>query len=118
MKYGKIWGHTTPLLVTPTIEVHKIFSQKGRKCSEHKHQFKWNAFYCISGNVNIFVQKASYPLTDKTNLQAGGITTVSPGETHWFEAEEDSVLLELYYMQALSEDIIRKNTGGVVAGKQ
>jgi len=113
MIYGKVWGTTEPLLVTPMVEVHRIKTNKGFKCSEHMHQFKWNGFYCISGGVKIHVRKNNYDLTDVTVLGPNDFTSVKPGEYHWFESVLDSVLLEIYYPEAISEDIVRKSVGGM-----
>ena len=113
MIYGKVWGTTEPLLVTPMVEVHRIKTNKGYKCSEHMHQYKWNGFYCISGGTKIQVRKNNYDLTDVTTLSPGDFTSVKPGEYHWFESVFDSVLLEIYYPEAISEDIVRKSVGGM-----
>ena len=67
MIYGKVWGSTEPLLVTPFIELHRITTLPGYKCSEHKHEHKWNGFYCISGLMDINVRKNDYDLIDTTS---------------------------------------------------
>jgi mannose-6-phosphate isomerase-like protein (cupin superfamily) len=115
MIHGKVWGSTAPLLVTPTVEIHKILTNEGFQCSEHLHQYKWNGFYCISGRVIIHIRKTDYSLIDQTVLNAGDFTTVKPGEYHWFQSLEDSELLEIYYPQHISEDIVRKTVGGMVS---
>jgi mannose-6-phosphate isomerase-like protein (cupin superfamily) len=115
MIYGKVWGQTESLLVTPMIEVHRIFTKSGYKCSEHLHKHKWNGFYCINGQMNIYVRKNDYEHTDKTELMMGDFTTVKPGEYHWFECVEDAEVLEIYYAEPISEDIVRKNTGGIIS---
>jgi quercetin dioxygenase-like cupin family protein len=48
-------------------------------------------------------------------LNAGDFTTVKPGEYHWFQSLEDSELLEIYYPQHITEDIVRKTVGGMVS---
>jgi hypothetical protein len=62
--------------------------------------------------LEIHVSKNDYNLTDITVLRAGDFTTVRPGEFHKFVCVEDCVALELYYPEALSEDIVRKDHGG------
>lgn len=111
MEYGKIWGKTKPLLQGKSVEVHEIFAKKGTQCSMHKHQTKFNAFYVISGKMNIIVEKNDYDLVDTTTLEAGGFTTVSPGEYHRFKAIEDTIALELYYTELDHNDIVRKDVG-------
>ena len=113
MRLGKIWGTTEPLLVTPTIELHRIQVEPEFKCSEHIHQYKWNAFYCVSSNIKICVRKNDYGLVDITSLRCGDMTTVAPNEYHWFEtdAEEGAEVLEIYYPQHIGHDIVRKTVG-------
>jgi mannose-6-phosphate isomerase-like protein (cupin superfamily) len=109
---GKVWGNTSALIQTPLVELHRINIKAGYKCSEHKHEHKWNGFYVISGTLEIHVRKNNYELTDVTVLRAGDFTTVRPGEYHWFSSITDCVALELYYPETLSEDIVRKSVGG------
>ena len=109
---GKVWGDTSVLIQTPLTELHKINIKAGYRCSEHKHEHKWNGFYVISGVLEIHVAKNNYDLTDVTTLRAGDFTTVRPGEFHWFNCVEDCAALELYYPEALSEDIVRRSVGG------
>lgn len=115
MKNGKVWGETRPLLVTPLIEIHRINIKPNSFCSNHIHQYKWNAFYCIEGRVSIFVDKRpKYNLVDETILNEDDITTVPPGEKHYFKTgDEHAVVLEIYYLQPLSEDIVRETVGGI-----
>jgi len=110
---GKVWGDTSAIIQTPLVELHRINIKAGYKCSEHKHEHKWNGFYVISGTLEIHVRKNNYDLTDVTVLRAGDFTTVRPGEYHWFSSITDCVALELYYPETLSEDIVRKSVGGI-----
>ena len=113
MIQGKIWGSTETLLVTPYIEVHRIHITPGMQCSMHKHEYKWNAFYVIEGELEIHTDKNDYDLTDITVLKSGDFTTVKPGEYHKFVSTDSDVeALEIYYPQGISEDIIRKTVGG------
>ena len=109
---GKVWGDTSVIIQNALVELHKINIKAGYKCSEHKHEHKWNGFYVISGTLEIHVRKNNYELTDVTVLRAGDFTTVRPGEYHWFSSITDCVALELYYPETLSEDIVRKSVGG------
>ena len=114
MKQGKVWGQTESLLVTPMIEVHRINVEPGMKCSIHMHEHKWNMFYCISGAIDIHVQKNDYDLTDVTELFQGQHTSVKPNEFHRFFTKDEPVeALEVYYLNSISEDIVRKTVGGV-----
>lgn len=119
MIQGKIWGTTESLLVTPMIELHRIFVNPDMKCSEHKHQFKWNGFYCVSGSIEIHVRKNDYDLTDVTILEPGMFTTVAPNEYHWFQTSKDSAqVLEIYYVEPIGSDIVRRTVGGPSVNKQ
>jgi len=117
-KYGKVWGETKPLIQTPTVEIHHISIDPKTRCSEHKHNFKWNAFYVIKGKLEIHVKKNNYDLVDITTVVAGNLTTVKPGEFHWFlnATDEEVEALEIYYAEPLTEDIVRKNCGGKIDG--
>ena len=64
------------------------------------------------GHLKIHVHKNDYDLVDTTELRATQWTTVKPGEFHSFEAVTDVQAFELYYPEALSDDIIRKTVGG------
>ena len=45
MKAGKIWGKTEKIHANGVFEFHRIEFNKGFKCSEHEHEFKWNGFF-------------------------------------------------------------------------
>lgn len=113
MKQGKIWGSTESLLVTPMIEVHRIVIKQNSFCSMHKHEFKYNMFYVIQGELYIHVKKNDYDLTDVTLLEEGQFTSVKPNEYHMFKTGHRPVIaLEIYYLNSISEDIIRQTVGG------
>ncbi len=116
MLQGKIWGSTELLLCNPMIELHRIKIKPGMQCSTHKHEHKWNGFYCIQGAINIVVIKKDYNLIDTTRLQCGDFTAVKPGEFHHFETLKgvSAVVLEIYWLEGISEDIIRENCGGLI----
>ena len=43
---GKVWGQTELVFANSNIEFHRIDTKKGGVCSKHKHNFKFNGFYC------------------------------------------------------------------------
>ena len=116
MKYGKVWGETRPLLVTPLVEIHEIIINPNAHCSHHDHRHKHNAFYCVKGEVEVHVKKTNYDLEDVTFLSAGQITEVPPNEEHWFQTGSSAaIVLEIYYLTPLNpNDIDRKGTVGGV----
>jgi len=110
---GKAWGSTSLLLKTPIIEIHRLVIIPNAYCSLHVHSIKNNSFFVFSGTLFIEVHKNSYDLVDKTVLSKGDLTTVQPGEYHKFIAGPDGAeVLEIYHLEPLSEDIMRKDKGG------
>lgn len=115
MLLGKVWGTTECILDTPLLSVHRLVILPGMRCSMHAHEFKWNGFYVTKGKLIIEVKKKAYPLTDKTVLRVGDLTSVKPGEFHRFVTEEEGCEgIEFYYLEPLSEDIVRESCGGPV----
>lgn len=113
---GKAWGDTRQIIGNQSVELHRIRIAKGAKCSEHKHQSKWNGFYVLSGKLAVRVWKNDYALTDTTVLNAGEFCQVAPGEFHQFEALEATEALELYWT-ALNHSDIERRTVGVLPPK-
>ncbi len=112
-KAGKIWGMTELIHKNGVLEFHRIDTKKGGVCSKHKHQFKWNGFYVVSGKLKIKVWKGDYDLVDETILNPGDFTQVKPGEYHSFECLEDAVAFELYWAEFDHTDIVRESVGGM-----
>ena len=114
MKHGKIWGTTETLLTTSMVEVHRIDINPRSQCPLHKHEFKYNMFYVIKGKLHIEVHKNDYDLVDTTTLFQGQYTSVAPHEYHMFKTtDEPAQALEVYYLNEISEDIVRKTVGGI-----
>jgi mannose-6-phosphate isomerase-like protein (cupin superfamily) len=110
---GKIWGKTETIIKTPTMELHRLEINPNSRCSMHKHEFKHNCFMVSTGRLIIEVEKNAYDLVDKTYLGPGDVTTVAPNEYHRFVTEDEGCTgFEAYYLEPLSEDIIRKDVGG------
>ena len=72
-------------------------------------------FYVISGKLQINTWKNDYPLCDSTILQAHERTIIKPGEFHEFVVLEDSVVLEVYWVELKLDDIDRESCGGKLA---
>lgn len=107
----KIWGRTTPLIVKPFFEMHHLSIKSMHRCSMHVHQFKHNAFYVLSGML--FIDSEINGRKESRALGAGQVYTVAPGVLHQFRTDVQSCYaLEMYFPEALSEDIIRQNVGG------
>lgn len=112
-KQGKVWGSTTEIFSNPFVGFHRIDFNSDYKCSHHKHEFRWNLFYVVSGKMMVKVEQKDYQLEDKTILEAGEWTTVRPGLVHTFVGVEAGVAFELYYPEPVkNSDIIREDVGG------
>ena len=112
-KAGKVWGETATLLRKNNVEVKRLVVKYSGFCSKHKHEHKFNMFFCEKGRVRIKIWKNDYDLCDETVLNEGDSVTVMPGEFHRFEAMRDSVLFEFYWVQMSKDDIKREDCGGV-----
>ena len=117
IKSGKVWGETCAIMQNPLVEFHRITVNAGSRCSTHKHAHKWNGFYVESGILEIHVRKSDYDLTDVTILKAGDFCQVKPGEYHWFVCAESCVAFEIYWPEALSDDIQRLDVGRASADR-
>lgn len=119
MKFGKVWGSTTPVIATPLFELHLLHVKANACCSMHAHRFKHNAFVVVSGELTIEVQKNDYALVDVTHLKAGEVTSVPPTEYHRFKSgPHGCVAYEIYYTEPLSNDIIRRDVGSLLGRKK
>lgn len=109
---GKVWGNTQSLFCKNNVEVHRIVANKGGFCSKHKHTHKYNAFFIEKGALKITAWKNDYDLVDETKVIAGQTTIIPPNEYHMFEALEDTIAYEIYWVELSEKDIIRENHGG------
>ena len=117
-KRGKIWGSTACLFNKNNTEIHRIEAKKGGYCSVHKHDHKWNIFFVEQGKLKITIHRwdADKPIEDVIILNKNEMTYVEPGLFHTFEALEDTIAFEIYYVALDQNDISRKSIGGVKNG--
>lgn len=109
----KVWGTTTPLLITPLFEMHRLIIKPNHRCSMHVHSFKHNAFYVLSGQLFIDSEWGLSRHGQTAILAAGDTYTIRPGIDHQFRTRDAGcTTLEMYYTEPLSEDITRRNMGG------
>lgn len=108
---GKIWGSTELILANSSLEFHRIDYKAGGVCSKHKHEYKFNGFYVVSGKMKIRVWQKDYDLVDETILGPGDFTSVKPGLYHTFEGIESGVAFELYWANFQHNDIHRESVG-------
>jgi mannose-6-phosphate isomerase-like protein (cupin superfamily) len=116
---GKIWGNTSCIFNKNNVEIHRIEVNKGGYCSRHLHEHKYNLFFVESGQleITIFRTDAGRNIQDVTTLKSGDATYVEPGLYHKFLAIEDTVALEVYWVE-ISEDIKRTEVGGIITAKE
>jgi mannose-6-phosphate isomerase-like protein (cupin superfamily) len=111
LHHGKIWGMTSEIFNRNNVSINRIEVKKDSCCSKHKHQHKHNIFFVESGSIKIQEWKTEYDLIDETVLKGGDSTSIPPGNFHRFIGLEESVVYEIYYVELLSSDIIREDTG-------
>ena len=109
---GKVWGVTRELFCKNNVEIHRLEVDAGGRSSKHYHEHKYNLFYVEKGKLAITVWKNDYKLIDKTLLTCGESTVVSPNEYHAFEAIDDTVVYEIYWVELSQNDIFREDCGG------
>lgn len=113
----KVWGSTTPLILTPAFEMHSLVIKPWHVCSIHTHHFKHNAFYVVEGELWIDTWHHGRP--NEQRLEPGQTYTVAPDVLHRFRTRYvygHCHALEMYFPNPggppLSEDIFRQNEGG------
>lgn len=111
---GKVWGTTSPLFNLNNVEIHHLNIHKGGYCSQHRHIAKFNKFIVLKGSLAVVISKdyGTSIQDDRTVLSPGQELDVRPGEYHYFEALEDSEVLEVYWVSLEVDDIDRRNHGG------
>ncbi|KKL21210.1 hypothetical protein LCGC14_2447760, partial [marine sediment metagenome] len=111
-KQGKVWGRTQLVFAHNSVETHIVEVIGGFKCSQHSHKHKWNRFIVISGKLAIRMFYDDGKKADETILDAWQVTDVPPGVKHEFEALEDTLAIEVYWVVLDAQDIDRHGTTG------
>ena len=109
---GKVWGLTQEVFKNNNFEIHRIEIKKGGYCSKHIHIHKFNAFYIEKGKLKISIYQTDYDLVDDTIANTGDLSIVKPGKYHEFEALEDTICYEIYWVELDHSDINRETIGG------
>lgn len=103
--WPKCWGRNTEIFHNDTVSVNFLELVKGGVCSWHFHRHKHNIFSLVSGKVLIKTEHNEIP------LEPGNSILVQSPMKHQFEALEDSKMIEVMFVQYMSEDIIRETQG-------
>lgn len=112
MKQSKKWGDMREIFESGTVSVHHLKIKKDGFCSEHRHQFKSNLFFVVSGNLKLIIWNES-GMKDETVVWPGETTEIPPGVYHKFEALTDVECIEICEVKFMGEDIKRRTEGGV-----
>lgn len=115
---NKVWGKTTPLLLSPSFEMHQLAIAPWHVCSKHEHEFKHNAFFVLEGEL--WLDTWVHSRHEAVPLRMGGSYTVAPGVLHRFRTGALFCrALEMYFPSingpVLGEDIVRHDTGHEIA---
>ena len=113
---AKVWGSTQLLFAHYGVECHLIHFAKGRFCSKHRHEHKWNRFVVLEGSLSVEVFQTSGDFgADSTTIRSGQVTDVPPQTWHRFTGIENGTALEFYWTMLEAGDIERADVGGIVA---
>lgn len=109
----KVWGTAIKIHDSGLSKTSVLHIQKGGTCSWHYHKHRYNAFYVISGSV-VIRWSPSPNSKEKYELYlipGNDDTIIGPGEVHQFAALEDSVVVEIDYINDQIDDIVRLKPG-------
>lgn len=104
-KFGKIWGFSSNIFLNEFVQIDRIEILKEQSCSKHLHEHKYNMFFVESGKI--LVHKWENNTKNTIVLNAKDSTIIQPNIYHQFEALEDSIVYEIYYIKLNNDDIIR-----------
>lgn len=105
----KIWGKKKRLLETSTVVVDMLFLDKDSFCSWHYHDFKYNMFIVLEGEVSIELENRIIDLSKDGNY------IVEPKIKHRFISHSNAKAIEVMYTKpVLEDDIIRSKQGGKI----
>lgn len=112
-KVDKFWGDTQCIFVSPYTEMHNLHINKGGFCSRHKHEFKYNRFCVLDGKIKVILYTEDGTITEEKTLSTNDMFDVKPNIYHSFDALEDSIVVEIYWVDTLNPyDISRQTIGG------
>jgi len=112
----KVWGERRRIRLDEKNEIDLLYVNKDAFCSTHTHEFKTNKFIVIKGKVRVETAFGNTILTQNESW------VVEPPLKHRFFALEDSIMIELAYVEEgkiYPEDINRESQGGrVIDGEE
>ena len=63
--------------------------------------------------MKITIHETDYELVDETIASTGDLSIVQPGKYHEFEALENTIAYEIYWVELDHSDIERETVGGM-----
>jgi mannose-6-phosphate isomerase-like protein (cupin superfamily) len=107
MKAAKRWGSTEVIVDNAFCELHKIVVRPNQQCSRHKHEFKNNGFYVVSGQLAVSMEDGDQWAC--VILEPGDYCCVPPGIEHQFQTYGNiTVAFEIYFPDGCIPDIVRR----------
>lgn len=103
----KLWGETDCIFRDQCCEIWRATVKAGGYSSLHRHLRKSNAFHILSGTLKLEW------LGTESWLRDGQAAQILAGVWHRFHAYTDVEMIEVYVGDTSSEDIERKDTGGI-----
>ena len=118
IRNAKCWGVSTPVLLLPKLQVHRIMVAPQSECSIHLHRQKANRFYVESGEL-VIREFPGLAIHKDTVIRSGEIYDVLPNVTHQFIQPKgdapDVIAYEMYWCldgsDVRDDDIVRLREG-------
>lgn len=112
----KVWGKRRRIHLNGKYEIDLLDLKKDTFCSTHRHKTKINKFAVVKGRVKIQSEFGD------VILKANEVWEVRPPMVHRFMALEDSIMIEIAYVEEGKidpNDIERLIQGGrIIEGKE
>lgn len=95
-------GSLVQLVHTGWNQVNVLDSKKGSNRGGHYHKENEEAFYIVSGEINLILDNGKEE--EKTNFKAGDMFLIEPFLMHTFEFVEDTLMVSMYNQGVEHED--------------
>ena len=116
MREQKVWGERWQIRRDTASETTFLDLNAGFRCSWHRHITKYNLFVVLRGRIKLIVEEMEKRAV--IELRAGETFQTRPGQWHEFQVVEDSMVIEVMYVEYDEGDIERENQGGTTDEKK
>ena len=108
MNIHKVWGERRRIFLNDKCEIDLLYINKNSFCSTHSHIAKINKFVVVEGCLEIQTTYGTKILNKNEDF------TVEPPMIHRFKALEDTIVIELAYVNEgiIDESDIKRITQG------